>query len=160
MPRRRNKEFVRDVGVDERFSSSLVQKLINVVMKCGKKSIARRIVYDAMDLVGKKISGDDQKILQAFEKAFDQIVPHVEVRSRRVGGGVYQVPVEVNPKRQKSLALRWLVQAAQERSDKVMGLRLGHEILDVLEGRGGALKKRTEVQRMAEANRAFSHYAW
>lgn len=160
MPRRKNKEFIRDVGVDERFSSSLVQKLINVVMKQGKKSIARRIVYEAMDIVGKKINGDDSKILEAFEKAFEQIVPHVEVRSRRVGGGVYQVPVEVNPKRKQALALRWVVQAAKERSDKVMGARLGHELCDALEGRGGALKKRMEVQRMAEANRAFSHYAW
>lgn len=160
MPRRKNKEFVRNVGVDDRFSSGLVQKLINVVMKKGKKSIATRIVYDAMDIIAKKVNGDDRKTLEAFEKAFEQIVPHVEVRSRRVGGGVYQVPVEVNEKRKLSLALRWIVTAAKERSDKVMGMRLAHELLDALEGRGGALKKRTEVQRMAEANRAFSHYAW
>jgi small subunit ribosomal protein S7 len=160
MPRRKNKEFGRNVGVDDRFNSGLVQKLINVIMKRGKKSIATRIVYDAMDIMSKKIGGDDRKVLEAFEKAFEQVVPHVEVRSRRVGGGVYQVPVEVNQKRKQSLALRWIVTAAKERSDKVMGLRLAHELLDALEGRGGALKKRTEVQRMAEANRAFSHYAW
>jgi small subunit ribosomal protein S7 len=160
MPRRKKKEFVREIGVDERYGSGLVQKLINVVMKCGKKSIACRIVYDAMDVLAKKTSSDNRKTLELLEKAFEQVVPHVEVRSRRVGGGVYQVPVEVNSKRKQALALRWIVQAAQERSDKMMGLRLGYELLDAIEGRGGAVKKRGEVQRMAEANRAFSHYAW
>jgi small subunit ribosomal protein S7 len=160
MPRNKKKEFVRDIGVDERFSSSLVQKLINVVMKCGKKTIAQRIVYDAMGVLAKKANGDNAKALEVLERAFEQVVPHVEVRSRRVGGGVYQVPTEVNPKRKLALAIRWIVDAARERSDKIMGLRLGHELLDASEGRGGAVKKRGEVQRMAEANRAFSHYAW
>jgi small subunit ribosomal protein S7 len=160
MPRRKKTDFVREIGVDERFSSSLVQKLINVIMKCGKKSIATKIVYEAMDILGKKVNGDQKKTLELFEKAFEQVVPHVEVRSRRVGGGVYQVPVEVNEVRKRALGLRWIVQSALERSDKNMGLRLAHEILQASEGGGGAVKKRTEMQRMAEANRAFSHYAW
>ena len=161
MPRGKKQEYVREIGVDERFGSALIQKLINVIMRRGKKSIARRIVYDAMDILAKKINGDEKKVLELFDKAFEQVVPHVEVRSRRVGGGVYQVPVEVNPKRQKALALRWIVQAAQERPDKIMSLRLAHELLDAADGgKGGAVKKRTEMQRMAEANRAFSHYAW
>lgn len=160
MPRRKKIEFVRDVGVDERFGSPLIQKLVNVIMKQGKKNIARRIVYDAMDVLAKKTNGDEKKVMELFDKAFEQVVPHVEVRSRRVGGGVYQVPVEVNEKRKQALALRWIVQAAHERADKVMGLRLAHELLDASEGKGGAVKKRGEMQRMAEANRAFSHYAW
>lgn len=160
MPRHKKAEFLRDVGVDERFGSSLVQKMINVVMKDGKKSIARAIVYQAMDVLGKNAEGDDKKILELFVKAFEQVVPHVEVRSRRVGGGVYQVPVEVNEKRKQALGLRWVVNAAAARTDKVMGLRLAHELLDASKGVGGAVKKRTEMQRMAEANRAFSHYAW
>jgi small subunit ribosomal protein S7 len=160
MPRRKKKEFIRDIGVDERFSSLLVQKLINVIMERGKKSVARRIVYGALDVIAKKISGDDQKALEFFEKAFDAIVPHIEVRARRVGGGVYQVPTEVNPQRKQALALRWIVEAAQARPDRIMELRLGNELLDAVDGKGGAVKKRAEVARMAEANRAFSHYAW
>lgn len=160
MPRRRKVEFVREIGVDERFQSPLIQKLINVMMERGKKSIATRIVYDAMDVIAKKNQGDGKKALDLFQKAFDQVVPHVEVRSRRVGGGVYQVPVEVNAKRKQALALRWIVQAAKKRSDKSMGLRLAYELLEASDGKGGAVKQRSEVQRMAEANRAFSHYAW
>jgi small subunit ribosomal protein S7 len=160
MPRHKRKSFIRDIGVDPRYGSPLVQKLINVILRCGKKNIARRIVYDAMDIVGKKVGGNDKKVLDVFHKAFEQVAPYVEVRSRRVGGGVYQVPVEVPTQRKQTLALRWLVQAAQARSDKSMGIRLGQELIEASEGRGGAVKKRSEVQRMAEANRAFSHYAW
>ncbi len=160
MPRRKTKSFIRDIGVDERFGSPLIQKLINVVMERGKKSIARRIVYDAMDLVAKKSGGSDEKALALFHKAFEQVVPFVEVRSRRVGGSVYQVPVEVAARRREALAFRWIVSAASARSDKTMGTRLGYEFLDASEGRGGAIQKKRDVQRMAEANRAFSHYAW
>lgn len=160
MPRRKSREFCRVVGVDERFGSSLVQKLINVVMERGKKSVARRIVYDAMDLVAKKTGGAPEKTLAIFEKAFEQVVPLVEVRSRRVGGSVYQVPAEVTPRRKEALGLRWLVSAAASRSDKSMSLRLGYELLDASEGRGGAVQKKREVQRMAEANRAFSQHTW
>jgi small subunit ribosomal protein S7 len=160
MPRNKKKEFTRDIGVDEKYGSPLVQKLINVVMKDGKKSTAQKIVYDAFGVLARKVDGDSQKTLDLFARAFEQVVPHVEVRSRRVGGGVYQVPTEVNQKRKVALALRWIVDAARLRSDKMMGLRLGHELLDAVEGRGGSVKKRDEVRRMAEANRAFSHYAW
>jgi small subunit ribosomal protein S7 len=160
MPRRKTQEFKRNIGVDPRFKSLLVQKLINAVMRKGKKSVARTIVYDAMDLIVSKENNDSAKALDFFNSAFDQIVPRVEVRSRRVGGSVYQIPKEVSPKRRQTLGLRWLIEAAQDRSDKTMGQRLAHEILDAHKGRGGAVKKKSDVQRMAEANRAFSHYAW
>ncbi len=160
MPRRKREDFKRDVGVDPRFESVLVQKLINTIMRKGKKNIARTIVYDAMDVLVKKSNNDQQKALALFQKALDQVVPRVEVRARRVGGSVYQVPKEVNPRRRQALTLRWIISAAKSRPDKTMGLRLAYELLDASEGRGGAVKKRTDVQRMAESNRAFSHYAW
>lgn len=160
MPRRKKVNLVRDVGVDPRFGSQLIQKLINVIMERGKKNTARRIVYGAFDTIIKKNNGDEQKALELFQKAYDQIIPFVEVRARRVGGGVYQIPVEVPTQRARSLGLRWLIQGARSRPDKTMIFRLAYEILDASEGRGMAVKKRTEVQRMAEANRAFSHYAW
>lgn len=160
MPRRKAVSFKRDIGVDYRFSSSLMQKLINVVMWRGKKNTARRVVYEAMDILVKKNSGDEEKALALFNKAFSQIVPAVEVRPRRVGGSVYQIPMEVESARGRSLALRWLVDSAAKRSDRTMGQRLAYELLDAIEGRGGAFKKKTDAHRMAEANRAFSHYAW
>ncbi len=160
MPRRKREQFTQEVGEDFRFGSVLIQKLINVVMRRGKKNIARTIVYDAMDLLVKKANGDEKKALEMFNRAFENVVPHVEVRSRRVGGSVYQIPKEVSPKRRRALALRWLVQASKARPGKTMGLRLGHELLDASEIKGGAVRKRGDVQRMAEANRAFSHFAW
>lgn len=160
MPRRKSGSFVRDIGVDPCYGSPLIQKLINIVMERGKKSIARGIVYDAMDVLAKKSGGSKEKTLMIFNKAFEQIVPFVEVRSRRVGGSVYQVPVEVSPRRRESLAFRWLVAAAQSRSDKTMALRLGYELLDASEAKGATIAKKRDVQRMAEANRAFSHFAW
>ena len=160
MPRRKKQEFTLNIGVDPRFQSALIQKLVNVVMERGKKNIARNIVYGALDDLIKKNKGDEKKALELFRKAYDQIVPVVEVRPRRVGGSVYQIPVEVPRKRAQSLALRWLIEGAASRSDKTMSLRLAHELLDASEGRGGAVKKKTDVQRMAEANRAFSHFAW
>lgn len=160
MPRRKKASFTRDAGVDPRFNSPVIQQFINVIMERGKKSVARRIVYDALDVIAKKNNGDDKKALEYFNKAFDQIVPVVEVRPRRVGGSVYQIPVEVAPRRARSLGMRWLINAASSRSGKTMGQRLAYELFDALEGRGGAVKKRSDVQRMAEANRAFSHYAW
>jgi small subunit ribosomal protein S7 len=160
MPRRRSVNFQRDIGVDPRFQSPLVQKLTNVVMERGKKNIARNIVYEALDVLIKKSNGNADKGLELLNRAFDNIVPAIEVRPRRVGGSVYQIPMEVRPNRAWSLALRWVVDAAGERKDKTMGLRLAHEILDALEGRGGAVKKKTDVHRMAESNRAFSHFAW
>lgn len=160
MPRRKVVSFIRDIGVDARFSSHLVQKFINVVMERGKKDCARRIVYEAFDVLKSKSGGDDKKAYALFEKAFTQIKPYVEVRARRVGGGVYQIPTEVRPERQVALALRWLIEAAASRSDKTMGRRLASELLEAAEGHGNAIKKRTDVHKMAEANRAFSHYAW
>lgn len=160
MPRRKRSEFIRDVGVDQKFGSPLVQKLINVVMRRGKKNVARTIVYEAMDILTKKMSGSQDKALGLFEKAFENVVPYVEVRSRRVGGSVYQIPREVNPKRRQALGFRWIIQAAQARSNKTMGQRLAYELLEAIDNKGGAVRKKVDVQRMAEANRAFSHYAW
>lgn len=160
MPRRKRQEFKRKVGLDPRFNSERIQKLINVVMERGKKNTAQRIVYEAMDFLVSKSNGDEKKALELFNKAFDQVAPLVEVRSRRVGGSVYQIPREVYPRRKQALTLRWIVQSAKARPDKTMGLRLGHELFDASEAKGGAIKKKADVQRMAEANRAFSHYAW
>jgi small subunit ribosomal protein S7 len=159
MPRRKSVNYKRLIEPDVRYESREVEKLINVVMWRGKKSIARKIVYDALEVLIKK-AGDKDKGLDLFYRALDQIMPAVEVRPRRVGGSVYQIPKEVIPHRARALAMRWLISAAAERSDKTMGLRLAHELLDAAEGRGAAAKKRSDVHRMAEANRAFSHYAW
>ncbi len=160
MPRRKKIDYTRKIGVDPRFSSSLLQKLINVIMWRGKKNTARNIVYGAMDELIEKNKGDEKKAIEVFNKAFDQIVPIVEVRPRRVGGSVYQIPVEVPRKRAQALAMRWLIAGAASRPDKTMAQRLAHELMDAAEGRGVAVKKKSDVQRMAEANRAFSHYAW
>lgn len=160
MARRKSVNFIRPIGVDPKYGSETVQKLINIVMWRGKKNAARTIVYDAFDVLVKKMQGDQDKALKLFNKAIDQISPIIEVRPRRVGGSVYQVPTEVNPRRSLSLGLRWLVGAASGRSDKTMGLRLGNEIFDAAEGRGSAIKKKQDVHKMAEANRAFSHYSW
>jgi small subunit ribosomal protein S7 len=159
MPRRKTTNFVREISGDIRYNSELIQKLINVVMERGKKEVARKIVYEAMEILEKK-SGSPDKALVLFNKAFQVAVPIVEVRPRRVGGSVYQVPMAVNPQRARALALRWLIEAAASRSAKTMGQRLAQELLDAIEGRGGAIKKKTDVHKMAEANRAFSHYAW
>lgn len=160
MPRRKSVNFRRDIGVDPRFGSFLVQKLINMIMERGKKSVARGIVYDAFDVLVKKSSGDEKKAYALFEKAITQVKPLVEVKSRRVGGGVYQIPVEVSTDRALALSMRWLIGSAASRSDKTMGLRLASELLEAAEGHGNAVKKKADVHRMAEANRAFSHYAW
>ena len=160
MPRRKKVLLKRDIGVDQRFSSELVQKFINIVMERGKKTVARGIVYEAFDTIAQKVNGDDKKAYVLFERAMENIRPYVEVKSRRVGGGVYQVPAEVRPERQMSLSLRWLIEAAASRADKTMGRRLAQELLEAAEGHGNAVKKKNDVHRMAEANRAFSHYAW
>jgi small subunit ribosomal protein S7 len=160
MPRRKSENYKRDIGTDSRFDSELVQKFINVIMTQGKKNIARRIVYDALDILVKKSNGDKDAGLKMFYTAFEHVVPTVEVRPRRVGGSVYQIPAEVRPARANALAIRWIISGAKSRSDKTMGLRLAHELLDAHEIRGAAVKKKSDVHRMAEANRAFSHYAW
>lgn len=160
MPRRKKTSFKRLISVDPIYQSELIQKLVNIVMLRGKKNVARDIVYGALEVLAKKAGGDQQKAQDLFLKAFKNIVPIVEVKSRRVGGSVYQIPMEVKKDRAQALALRWLVKSASSRPDKTMALRLGRELLEALEGRGGAVKKKADVHKMAEANRAFSHYAW
>ena len=154
MPRRRV-VAKREVLPDPKFGNKTLAKFMNHVMVDGKKSVAEKIVYGALQVVADK-SGKDP--LEAFESALENIAPLVEVKSRRVGGATYQVPVEVRPDRRHALAMRWLVDHARSRGEKSMALRLAGEIGDAAEGRGSAVKKREDVHRMAEANRAFSHY--
>jgi small subunit ribosomal protein S7 len=160
MPRRRTVEFVREIGPDPRYGSELIQKFINVIMERGKKNAARHIVYDAIDILISKSQGNQDKALDIFFKAFEQAIPIIEVRPRRVGGSVYQIPTEVRTARARALAMRWLIAAAAARTGKTMSSRLAYELLDAAEGRGGAVKKKLDVHKMAESNRAFSHYAW
>ncbi|MDO9317828.1 MAG: 30S ribosomal protein S7 [Gammaproteobacteria bacterium] len=153
MPRRRE-VAKREVIPDAKYGSKILAKFMNHVMVDGKKSVAEAIVYGALEVV-KKHSSDP---LEVFEKALDAIAPMVEVKSRRVGGATYQVPVEVRAERRAALAMRWLVEHSRKRGEKSMALRLAGEISDAAQGRGSAVKKREDVHRMAEANRAFSHY--
>jgi small subunit ribosomal protein S7 len=155
MPRRRV-VAKRDVLPDPKFGSQVLAKFMNMVMVSGKKSVAERIVYGALDTVAERTGAADP--IEVFEKALETIRPMVEVKSRRVGGATYQVPVEVRASRQTALAMRWLVDAARSRGEKSMPLRLAGEIADAAEGKGSAVKKREDVHRMAEANKAFSHY--
>ena len=160
MARRKSVNFVRDISPDPRFGSQSVQKFINVLMTGGRKNAARTAMYDAIDLIAKKVGDDYDKALDIFHKAMSEVTPAIEVRPRRVGGSVYQIPKEVNPQRARALAMRWLKSNAAARSDKTMGVRLAHEFMEAAEGRGGAVKKKIDVHKMAESNRAFSHYAW
>ena len=154
MPRRREVPK-RDILADPKYGSVDVAKFMNVLMTAGKKSVAERIVYGAFDAISKK-GGKDP--LEVFTQALQNAKPMVEVKSRRVGGANFQVPVEVRPVRRVALAMRWLRDAARKRGEKSMGARLAGELIDASEGRGGAVKKREEVHRMAEANKAFSHF--
>ncbi|AOZ51444.1 30S ribosomal protein S7 [Chromobacterium vaccinii] len=154
MPRRREVPK-REILPDPKFGSQDLSKFMNVVMIDGKKSVAERIIYGALEQIEKK-SG--KNALEVFNAALSNAKPVVEVKSRRVGGANYQVPVEVRPSRRMALAMRWLRDAARKRGEKSMDLRLAGELLDAAEGRGGAMKKRDEVHRMAEANKAFSHF--
>jgi small subunit ribosomal protein S7 len=154
MPRRREVPK-REILPDPKFASTEVAKFINVLMDSGKKSVAERIIYGAFESIAKK-GGKDP--LEVFTQALSNSRPMVEVKSRRVGGANFQVPVEVRPVRRTALAMRWLREAARKRGEKSMGARLAGELLDAAEGRGGAVKKREEVHRMAEANKAFSHF--
>lgn len=154
MPRRREVPK-REVLPDPKFGSQDVSKFVNVLMTGGKKSVAERIIYGAFDQITSK-SGKDP--LEVFLAALTNVKPIVEVKSRRVGGANYQVPVEVRPSRRMALSMRWLRDAARKRSEKSMGQRLASELLEASEGRGAAMKKREEVHRMAEANKAFAHY--
>lgn len=154
MPRRRV-VAKREILPDPKFGSQQLAKFINHVMVSGKKAVAEKIVYDALDAV--KAKGNEEP-LELFDKALEAIQPMVEVKSRRVGGATYQVPVEVRPARQVALAMRWLVEYSRKRGEKSMALRLAGEIVDACDGKGAAVKKREDVHRMAEANKAFSHY--
>ena len=154
MPRRRAAEK-REVLPDAKFGDIVLTKFINNIMFHGKKSVAERIVYGALDTIAKRSGQDPVKV---FHDALENVKPTVEVRSRRVGGATYQVPVEVRPSRRQALAMRWLVDAARRRGEKTMVQRLAGEMLDAAEGKGSAVKKREDVHRMAEANKAFSHY--
>jgi small subunit ribosomal protein S7 len=157
MPRRREIPR-RDPVPDPLYNSALVTKFISTVMSDGKRSVAERILYQSFDII-KERTGDDP--LKVFKKAIDNVKPSLEVKSRRVGGSNYQVPIEVNPNRRLSLSIRWLVGYARSRGDgKTMQEKLANELLDASNLRGGAVKKREDTHRMAEANRAFSHYRW
>ena len=155
MPRRRV-VAAREILPDPKFGSQTIAKFMNHVMQDGKKSIAESIVYGALDRVQEKNSSVDP--VEFFEDTLEKVRPMVEVKARRVGGATYQVPMEVRPSRRTALAMRWLVDAAAKRSEKTMALRLAGELLDAAEGKGAAIKKREDVHRMAEANKAFSHY--
>ncbi len=154
---RKKSNFKRDVLPDPKFGSVLISKYINMVMKSGKKSVAEKIVYGAMDQMVAKESGEAVELTQ---QALEKVKPMVEVKSRRVGGATYQVPVEVRPQRQMALAMRWLIDAARKRGEADMPSKLAGEMLDALHDRGAAMKRREEVHKMAEANRAFAHYRW
>ena len=156
MPRR---GFVpkRDVLPDPVYQSKLVTKLINNIMYDGKKGVAQKIVYDAFDIVKEKTGKD---ALEAFNEAMENIMPQLEVKARRVGGANYQVPIEVRPDRRQTLGLRWITAYSRARSEKTMAQRLANEIMDAINGTGGAVKKKEDTHKMAEANKAFAHYRW
>ncbi|RJG37449.1 30S ribosomal protein S7 [Motilimonas pumila] len=156
MPRRRV-IGQRKILPDPKFGSEILAKFINVVMVDGKKSISEKIVYGALETAAEK-SGKEH--LDIFEVALDNVRPTVEVKSRRVGGSTYQVPVEVRPSRRNALAMRWLVEAARKRGEKSMAQRLAGELIDAADNKGSAVKKREDVHRMADANKAFAHYRW
>ena len=148
----------RPVVPDPRFNSALVSKFTNGLMQRGKKSVARRIFYDAMDIVTAKMP--DEEPITIFEEAMEKVRPRVEVKSRRVGGATYQVPMEVRQARRNALAIRWIIDFAQSRSGRSMSEKLAAELLDAYNERGASVKKRDDTHRMAEANKAFAHYRW
>ncbi len=156
MPRKGTVER-REVAPDPIYGNPLVQKFVNCIMYKGKKSVAQEIVYDALSIIKERANDDPLKI---FKKAVDNVKPVLEVKTRRVGGANYQVPVEVNRNRQASLSLRWIIGYARDRGEKSMKERLAAELLDAANNRGGAIKKRDDTHRMAEANKAFAHYLW
>ena len=153
---RKHSNFAREILPDPKFGSEMITRFVNMVMNSGKKSVAERIVYGAITTIEDK--NKSASAVELVEVALENVSPMVEVKSRRVGGATYQVPVEVRPKRRQTLAMRWIIDAARKRSEKSMAMRLGNELQEASEGRGGAVKKREEVHRMAEANKAFSHF--
>ena len=156
MPRRREVPK-RDVLPDPKFGSTQITKFVNMIMKSGKKSVAEAIMYNALDRIDGKVAGEPMDVL---DKALENVSPMVEVRSRRVGGATYQVPVEVRVSRRTTLAMRWLIDAARKRGEKSMQLKFAGELMDAAENRGNAVKKREDTHRMAEANKAFAHFRW
>ena len=154
---RRHSAEKREINPDPKFGDLIVTKFMNAVMYDGKKSVAETIVYGALDQVQSKTK---QEPVTVFHQALDNVAPHVEVRSRRVGGATYQVPVEVRPQRRLSLSMRWLIESARSRAEKSMEEKLAAELIDAANNRGTAIKKKEDTHRMAEANRAFAHYRW
>lgn len=157
MPRRKITEK-RTINPDPRYNSVLVSKFTHGIMERGKKSVAQKIFYGAMDIIEKQVT--DEEPIAVFDKAMEMVRPKVEVKSRRVGGATYQVPVEVRPERRNALAIRWIISFAKARSGKSMSEKLAAELLDAYNERGGSVKKRDDTHRMAEANKAFAHYRW
>ena len=158
MSRRSVGSLIREVSPDYSYNSVLVMRMINAIMMCGKKSIAEKIVYMAMERAAKKIKEND--VLGFFKKAVENVMPAVEVRSRRIGGATYQIPVEVNDRRSCALALRWIIQSARKKKGSAMYVRLSSELLDAYNERGTAFKIKEDKFKMAESNKAFAHYRW
>ncbi|WP_412057801.1 30S ribosomal protein S7 [Bartonella sp. DGB2] len=154
---RRHKAEKREINPDPKFGDLVITKFMNAIMLDGKKSVAERIVYGALDVLKERAKNEPVAL---FHQALENVAPHVEVRSRRVGGATYQVPVDVRPERRQALAIRWLIAAARNRNETTMVDRLSGELMDAASNRGSAVKKREDTHRMAEANRAFSHYRW
>ena len=154
---RRRAAIKRDVLPDHKFKDTVLTKFMNRIMMDGKKSVAERIVYGAFDIIFEKTN---KKPIEFFHSALDNVKPNLEVRSRRVGGATYQIPVEVRPRRAETLAMKWIVDCAAKRKEKTMKERIASEIIDALNNKGNAIKKREETHKMAEANRAFSHFRW
>ncbi|HZF16738.1 MAG TPA: 30S ribosomal protein S7 [Steroidobacteraceae bacterium] len=157
---RRAQAPVRVILPDPKFHNDMLAKFINVVMRKGKKSAAEKIIYGAIDRITEKTNQAGGEAIVLLTKALDNVKPVVEVKSRRVGGATYQVPVEVRASRRQTLAMRWVIDAARARTEKSMAHRLAHELMDAAENRGSAVRKREDTHRMAEANKAFAHYRW
>ena len=150
----------RTILPDPKFNSEMLAKFMNVVMQDGKKSVAEQILYGAIDRISEKTGKQGNDAIDLLSQALDNVKPAVEVKSRRVGGATYQVPVEVRASRRQTLAMRWVIEAARARTEKSMAFRIAHELMDAAENRGGAVRKREDTHRMADANRAFAHYRW
>ena len=150
----------RTILPDPKFNSDMLAKFMNVVMQDGKKSAAERILYGALERIAEKTGKQGGDSLTVLSQALDNVKPAVEVKSRRVGGATYQVPIDVRASRRQTLAMRWVIDAARSRTEKSMAFRIAHELMDAAENRGGAVRKREDTHRMAEANKAFAHYRW
>ncbi|HJP05684.1 MAG: 30S ribosomal protein S7 [Chromatiales bacterium] len=157
---RRTQAPKRDLLPDPKHGSQRLTKFINMIMNHGKKSVAENIVYDALEQIAEKSGQSEEQAVELLGQALENVKPMVEVKSRRVGGATYQVPIEVRPARRDTLAMRWVIDAARSRSEKSMAQRLANELMDAADNRGAAVKKREDTHRMAEANKAFSHYRW